>query len=345
MRTSPVTVREVADRCGLSVMTVSRVLRGSPLHRPETRARVLAAARELNYRPRALARGFRTGKTGIIGFLFRQVPHQSVPADMFYARIIEGLESELIEKGYKVLLASVQQHEIEQAQLPSVWVDGYVEGLIVLGAMSRPWLMRLRAAGVPVVLVDAEEPGFSAVVTANFEGGYKAGRYLAELGHRRAAIITGSAPDANFAAREAGFCEAIREYTGTDLRVPVFAGDAWTDGGAVAARQLIREGCAATAVFCVNDHLAIYAMKELQAAGRRVPGDISVMGFDNIDVAEHTSPPLTTMAVAKEQMGRQAARLMTRLLHHQPSPQSLVEKLQPQLVQRTSVGAPSANAA
>ena len=148
------------------------------------------------------------------------------------------------------------------------------------------------------------------MVSANFEGGRMVAQYLWDRGHRSFALITGNRPNLNFQLRLDGFRSWIDERLDAEVRVPVYTGDVWSDGGAVAARQILGKGHLPTAVFCVNDHLAIDAMAEFKNANCRVPEDISIVGFDDISISAYASTPLTTVVVDKIQMGREAARII-----------------------------------
>jgi DNA-binding LacI/PurR family transcriptional regulator len=330
------TIKDVAKRAGVSWMTVSRVLRGHSNHVPETQAKVLQAAKALDYKPNAMAQGFRTKKTGIIGFLVKQNNVCSVPADMFYAGIIKGVESELLESGYNVLLSSLRVSEIANLELPSILTRGYVEGLIVLGFSDQKYLEMLYEHCPNLVVVDESPENVPCVCTANYEGGQLVGEYLWSQGHRKFAVITSEGKNTNFDLRLAGFKDAIAAKMGTMVTFPICKGDAWRDGGKDAANQLITDyKNDFSAVFCANDHLAIYAIKAFQEAGLRVPEDISVMGFDDIDISAYINPPLTTLAVSKELMGRQAVKLMTGLIKKTTDQTRIA--ISPQLTRRGSV--------
>ena len=306
-----ITLRQIAADLGLDCGTVSHILsKDDSRYSTATRKRVHEYAAKIGYRPNAIARAMRTKRTGIIGFLFRQEPGHSLINEHYYARVIEGVESELLDAGYKVLLSSVSNAEIASCQLPSIVADGFIEGLVVLGTSEQRWLKRLFKACKKTVIVDESPEGFPAVVSANFEGGRMVAQYLWDRGHRSFALITGNRPNLNFQLRLDGFRSWIDERLDAEVRVPVYTGDVWSDGGAVAARQILGKGHLPTAVFCANDHLAIDAMAEFKNANCRVPEDISIVGFDDISISAYASTPLTTVVVDKIQMGREAARII-----------------------------------
>jgi LacI family transcriptional regulator len=332
------TLREIAADLRLDCGTVSQILNhDDPRYSEATRKRVHAFAMKKGYRPNAVARAMRTKKTGIIGFLFRQEPGHSLSKEYYYASVIEGVESELLDAGYKVLLSSVSNTEIAACQLPSIVSDGFIEGLIVLGTSDAPWLKQLFRACKKTIIVDESPDGFPAVVSANFDGGRLAAQYLWERGHRAFALISGDRPNPNFEARLHGFQSWIAEKLNSSVQLPVHTGDVWSDGGAVAARQILAKSERPSAVFCANDHMAIDAMAEFQRAKCRVPEDISVMGFDDLSISAYTSPPLTTVAVDKRQMGREAAKIIVDCLRKSVPVPVVRKELSLSMVERDSV--------
>ncbi len=332
------TLRQIAAELDLDCGTVSHILNhDDSRYSAATRKRVHAHAAKKGYRPNAVARAMRTKRTGIIGFLFRQEPGHSLSKEYYYAGIIEGVESELLDAGYKVLLSSVSNEEIANCQLPSIVSDGFIEGLIVLGTSDGPWLKQLFKACKKSIVVDESPEGFPAVVSANFEGGRLAAQYLWERGHRAFALIGGERPNPNFQARLHGFQSWIAEKLSASVQLPIYVGDAWSDGGAVAARQILKKSELPTAVFCVNDHMAIDAMAEFQREGCRVPEDISVMGFDNLSVSAYTPTPLTSVAVDKRQMGGEAAKIIVDCLKKSVPLPIMRKELPLSIVERASV--------
>jgi LacI family transcriptional regulator len=332
------TLRKIAAELGLDCGTVSHILNhDDSRYSKETRKRVREFADSKGYRPNAIARAMRTRKTGIVGLLFRQEPGHPLSGESFYSRIIEGVESDLLDAGYKVLLASVSNAEIASCQIPSIFQDGFVEGMIVLGTSDERWLKNLYKACRKLVVVDEAPEGLPAVVSANFEGGRQAAQYLWGRGHRSFALITGERPNLNFQQRVDGFQSWIAEQLDAEIKIPVFQGDAWADGGACAARAILASSQRPSAIFCTNDNMAIDAMKALQEAGCRVPEVISVMGFDNILVSAYATPPLTTVAVDKTQMGREAARMLVEKLKSADRLPALRKELPLKIVERASV--------
>ena len=227
--------------------------------------------------------------------------------------------------------------EIASFQIPSIFQDGFVEGMIVLGASDERRLKNLYKACRKLVVVDEAPEGLPAVVSANFEGGRLAAQYLWERGHRSFALITGDRPNLNFQQRVDCFQSWIAEQLDAEITIAVFKGDAWADGGACAAHAILASGQRPNAIFCTNDHMALDAMKALQEAGGRVPEENSVQGFDNILVSAYATPPLTTVAVDKTQMGREAARMLVEKLKSAERLPALRKEMPLKIVERVSV--------
>lgn len=336
-----ITLKKIASDLGLDRGTVSQILNhDDPRYNAETRRRVRAYADEIGYRPSAMARAMRTKKTGIVGFLFRQEPGHLLMEEYYYTRVIEGVQTELLAAGYKVLLSSVSNAEIASCQLPTIVTDRFVDGLIVLATSDPDWIARLFKACERTVIVDEAPLGYPAVVSANFEGGRQAAQYLWEKGHRSFGIITGERASANFDARILGFQSWIAGQLNAPVELPVYSGNAWEDGGAEAAEKILNESRLPSAIFCANDHLAIHAMKAFVRAGKSVPGDLSVMGYDNITVSEFAPTPLTTVAVDKRELGREAARMIIARLQGTVRNANIRKEMPVSIVERQSVASP-----
>ncbi len=331
------TIRDVAERAGVSISTVSRVITGSVPVDPTTAERVHEAVAALGYRPNLLARSFRRRITHTIGLL---VPDNSNP---FFAEAARVIEDAGFAEGYSVILCNSDLSEVKQATYLDVLlakrVDGLIlvsSGLIAVGDGLDP-MRRVFDAGVPCVAVDRDlgELTIDQVLVDNEQGGYLAGRYLMGLGHRRVACITGPSELTPSAGRIAGFRRAMAEAGITlapDATVP---GNGRYDGGAAAAVEMLRRGVPFTALFAFNDLTAIGAIGALQRAGRRVPDDVSVVGFDDVPQASALFPALTTVAQPIAEMGRASVRLLLDRIAHRGAPCARVT-LTTTLVERES---------
>lgn len=332
-----VTTRDVAARAGVSQPTVSLVLGRNPTARvaPETRERVLRAAEELGYRPNVLARGLVRRRSYALGIL---VPDLRNP---FFVDVISGAERVAAEEQYAVLLAEtgggspVPHLEALQSRL----VDGVI--IDALGAAALPADV---LAGLNVVLIDEVHERWPGVASDAPAAGRLAAEHLLALGHRQIAFIGPAADVHAFRQRERGFIATLRE-AGVSLpsdwlrRAPPTAA-----GGQEAMRLLLGRRPRPTAVFCANDLTALGALKACAAAGVRVPGTMSVMGCDDIELARLITPELTTVAVPARELGARAARLLLRAVAGEPAPARPSRPLPVRLVARGTTAALAAEA-
>ncbi|HEY8446964.1 MAG TPA: LacI family DNA-binding transcriptional regulator [Thermomicrobiales bacterium] len=331
------TIKEVAARAGVSPGTVSHTLNGTRRVDPETRARVLAAARELGYRPNGLARGLRRRESRAIGLL---VPDNSNPV---FADIARGIEDAVYEEGYNVILCNSDQSEEKEDRYLDALLSKRVDGLILASGSSRPDVIRrVIEAGVPLVVIPGVLTDFPAdhVLGDDVTGGRIAAKYLLDLGHRRIGYIAGPRVGTVSSGRAEGFREVLAEAGVALPEDAIVGGDFRVGGGEAAMAELLRRDLGLTAVFAANDLMAIGAIKLLRRAGIRVPEDISIIGLDGIWIGEVISPALTTVA----QPIAEAARVSTRLLFERMRQPDLPPRrilLSPTLIERESCAPPA----
>jgi DNA-binding LacI/PurR family transcriptional regulator len=303
------TIRDVAERAGVSHQTVSRVLNHQHPVSPQTRARVEEAIRELNYVPSPIARGLNSNRTHSIGLVSTNI------SDHFFAEVAAGAEIEARRHGYYLVIASVEEHaEADERAYLRLMLERRVEGLIV----ARPRLPIIlnpptrSPLEVPLVAIaSSESPGLTVVDVDNRRGGLDAVSFLLAQGHTRIATITGPAVWQSSRARLEGYQDALRQ-AGIALDpslVEQAPGWGLADGQAAMARLLAR-GVRFTALFAYSDLIAIGAIRELRANGMRVPEDVSVVGYDDIPVAAFLEPPLTTVSQPMREVGERAASLL-----------------------------------
>ncbi len=313
-----VTIREVAAIAGVGIATVSRALNDDPEISAATRERVLRASEALGYRRSSLARGLKVGTTDNVGVAVMS-RHAPVILNPFYTEVIGGIE-EVLEQGDKhLLLSSLKRREtlLDLAQ------EGRVDGLLVVGCdVSAEVLDRLRDGRLPVVLIDNAHPGIPSVVSDHRLAGELAARALLGGGGERFAFVSENLDNPNFGARLAGFRDELGR-AGAELPPEAVAagGDAW-DGGYYAMEQVLdRLEDAPDAVFAANDPAAISAVKALAARGLRVPEDVAIVGVDDIHLAAYHTPPLSTVRVDKQGLGRAGAELLLRRLQGDDVPE------------------------
>ncbi len=329
-------ISDVARRAGVSTATVSRVLAGIGRARPETAAAVNAAVTSLGYRPSGVARSLRTQRTRTLGLIVSDVQNP------FFPELVRAADDAARAIDYSILLGSAAFDEARAVHYLNLMVDRRVDGIIVASSQisdaSWSWLI---ASPVPVIVVNAEPPdGRVAAIASDNEGGSRrAVEHLLELGHRRIGYLRGPQSFTAARARLAGFeaaCAAARLDPAT---TPVARTDGQVDGGALATAQLIAEHPEITAIAAYNDLTAIGALRAVRAAGRRVPEDVSVIGFDDIAAASWVVPGLTTIAQQKATMGRLAVESLARALDGADEPPApAVVRLETALRIRESTG-------
>ncbi len=332
------TSADVAARAGVSRTTVSFVLNartdsGIP---PETWRRIEEAARELGYHPHGAARALAGGASSTIGFVLRQSSEQ-VAADALLAETLWGIASEARMGGYRVLVEPLAPNEGRYSEL---LLSKRVDGLIVSGPRTDDdELAALVAEGFPIIL-QGSLPDIPApsVDIDNRAGARAAVGHLIELGHRRIACIT-NAPLAYTAAadRLAGYRDALEAAEVPFDAALVAEGAFDAASGRAAMTRLLALAEQVTAVFVASDVVAFGALRALREAGRRVPGDVSVVGFDDIPLARHFDPPLTTIRLPANALGAAAGRALVDRLAGRPSSERTL--LPTELIVRESTAA------
>lgn len=326
------TIREVAESAGVSSTTVSHVINNTRFVSAGTRQRVDRAMKELGYRPNSLARSLRRGETNTLGLV---LPDSANP---FFAEMARAVESAAFSLGYSVMICNTEDDLVKEAHYVEVLTNKQVDGIIFIAAGDRSnALHRMHQGFPPVILVDRDlgEVQLDTVQADNRLGGYLAARHLIETGCRRLACITGSSNVTPSALRITGFTQAIEE---AGLSCPadwICRGDFHPSTGYRAAQYLFSLPNPPDGIFACNDLMAIGALRAALESGRSVPADVAIVGFDDIELASYTIPPLTTIAQPKTEMAQLAVKLLVeRISDGAQAARSLL--LPPILIQRQS---------
>jgi len=324
------TMKQVAERAGVSITSVSHVLNGTRFVSDEVRRRIEAAMSELSYVPSAVARSLKHNVTHTLGIM---IPNSGNP---YFAELTRHIEDRCFAADYNVVLCNSDDDPYKQSVYLRVLMEKRVDGLIVVSSGDSPDLpVLLSHCAVPLVLVDRQWDSLDGdIVTSDHRAGaYMAARHLIELGHRRIACITGPDHLAPSRLRAAGWREALTEAgLPTDL---LFSSDFTSQGGHDVTARLLAAPVRPEAIFACNDLMAIGALCSAHEHGLAVPNDLSVVGFDDIELAAFTSPPLTTVAQPKRRIGELATDLLfERLRKVRTEPRKIA--LLPELRQRGS---------
>jgi LacI family transcriptional regulator len=333
-----VTMEDIARHSGVSLTTVSLVLRDKPGINDETRRRVLDTARTLGYRRRLPSEAAPLQGLRHIGVIVKARMYDKPEDNQFYAPVLAGIEAACRKQQTNLLYATVPVDEDNHPQeLPRMLLEDGLDGLLLIGAFVDATIAHLmHRSPAPTVLVDAyaADNGYDSVVSDNFRGAYQAVAYLIQQGHRRIGVV-GSMPNAypSIEERRRGYLQALSDY---GIAEPLFADSHIAHPEAAAAGiELLRRAPDVTALFCCNDLIAVEVMRAAQQLGRCVPDDLSIVGFDDIDLAAHIAPALTTMRVDKVSMGRMAVQLLAQRIEFRDA-SHVTAILRPTLVERQS---------
>lgn len=337
-----VSIKEVARLAGVSIATVSRCLNNPEKVTAKTRAKVEDAVSETGYRPNTLARSFRRGRTNVVMVV---LPSIGTP---FFAAVMQGIRKAAKASGYSILIEETDSNTITADEIGAKVASKQADGIILLASLS-PFGTEVVSAksqrALPIVIgcetISPELFEFPAVHVDNVAAAAEATNYLIDNGHRRIAMIYGLQTSLLTRDREVGYREAMTR-AGLDIDAGwVVEGKFTIEGAREATRALLSHSNRPTAIFCANDEMAIACIHEIKAAGLSVPGDISVIGFDDIPYAAVVDPPLTTINQPAEEIGR---RVMCRLhdeIEQGQRPDVATDIVTHRLVVRQSVSPPA----
>lgn len=315
MKDSRSTIRDVAQAAGVSISTVSLVLNRKGKVSEETRRRVLEVAKELRYVPSRIARDLSLQRTGNVGFVLRE--DHFTRSEPFYTYIFLGTEFEARLHNLYVLLTTIPRDYRKGEHTPRFLRERSVDGLLIAGKVSDAFLEEVQTLKLPAVLVDYEAEGFPAVVIDNQGGARVAVEHLILQGHRRIAFIGADIQHPSIAHRLEGYRMALVR-AGLSIDPSFVLAEPEAEPTRVTGQQLGARMLALaerpTAVFCANDALALGVMETLLRAGLRVPDDVALVGFDDVQGAAQAPVPLTSVRVFKEQMGELAMRHLAERL-------------------------------
>jgi LacI family transcriptional regulator len=302
-----ITIKDVAEHAGVSTATVSHVINNTRHVDNSTRECVLDAMAKLDYHPNSLARSLRSGKTKTIGLI---VPDAS---NLFFADISRKIENLGYKNGYSVILCNSDNDLAKQHNYVNTLIAKQVDGTIFISAgESNEDLEDLNNSGIPIVVADRNVPLNLAdvVLLDNEKAGYEATKYLIDLGHKQIACISGPFNVSPSFLRVEGYKRALLENKIQVNESYLVLGDYQFNSGQKAMQQLLEVYPIPTAVFVLNDMMAIGAISSARRMGLKVPEDISIIGFDDIEIATAVNPALTTMAQPIEEIAELAINLL-----------------------------------
>lgn len=303
-------IKEVASKAKLSTATVSRTINGSPLVSPRTAERVWKAVRQLGYHPNTNARTLVLGRSQTFGLIISDI------VNPFFPELVKSFEDTAIQHRYDVMVANTGYDQQRMSIAVRRMMERKVDGVAVMTSeMDKDLTEQLAKQGMSMVFLDVGkvQPKTSNIAVDYVGGIRQAVRHLISLGHRRIGFIAGPSSLKSARIRRSAFLECLRESHIAPSQNLVVEGNHKIDGGEAATRELLAQRHQPTAILTSNDMTAVGALRAIAEAGLNVPGDISVVGFDDIEIARYTTPPLTTVRLSREALGQAAFHALLQI--------------------------------
>ncbi len=330
------TMKDVAEKAGVSTATVSRALMNPEKVSAQTRKRVQIAVQSVGYDPQPLARQVKRNETRNVLVMVHDI------CDPFYSEMLRGIEETADEQGYLVLIADCAHQHPDKKSFSDLIIARQIDGMLLLGSVLPFAIDKTQQQNLPPMVMANEfvpELELATVHIDNLTAAYEAADYLFKLGHRRIGCISGPADLTLCQYRVQGFIQALRRHGIPAGEHMVYRGDISFQTGAAGLNALISQTNPPTAIFCHSDIIAFGALSQARKIGLSVPNDLSLIGFDDITLANYCDPPLTTVAQPSFQIGREATLLLLQQVRqHQMTNTSLL--LDSKLIVRGSTAAP-----
>jgi LacI family transcriptional regulator len=300
-------IKDVAREAGVSTATVSHVINNTRSVSEETRQRVMRAIESCNYYPNAHARSLASGRSRTLGLLVSDI------SNPFFPELVKSIETVAFERGYDVILSNTDYNDERTLNYVQRFIERNVAGVVMMTSeLDRTLIDELARCHVPVVFLDI---GSAGVCMSNLMVDYGAGideaiKHLVGLGHKNIAYVGGLAHLPSAAKRLEAFRQSLSFHLPDAASPAIYEGDFRLEGGRRAAREMLSEGELPTAVMVANDMMALGVMQECRDYGLDIPGDISIVGFDDIAFAALSNPPLTTIRLPRAELGRKAVEAL-----------------------------------
>jgi LacI family transcriptional regulator len=329
-------IRAVAAHAGVSIATVSRSINHVPTVDPALAARVWSSVAALNYFPNTQARALVSGRSRLLGLIVSEITNP------FFPELIHEFEQVAVAHGYEILIGSTNYDPAKMESCARRMLERKVDGVAIMTFGTEKLFARFVAGNIPVIFIDvASRDPLTSTVAVDYRTGIQEGvEHLAALGHRHIGFISGPLQQRSAATRKHAFLECLRAAGLRANSAWVIEGNHTLDGGRDAMQKLLALKSWPTAIMCSNDMTAIGVQHALFEAGLKVPDDVSLIGFDDIHLAEYTIPPLTTVRMSCKDLAQKAVASL--LAHLQPglTPPAPVSKVVTRLIVRQTTGAP-----
>lgn len=331
-----ITIKDVAKRANVSKATVSRVLNQSKPVSSQVRERVMKAVEELGFNPNPVARSLAMSKSRLIGVLISDI------SNMFFSVLVSGIEEECFKQKYTPLLCSTKGDTERELYYLNLLKDQYVDGVIIFtAAVKEEHLHFFENNPIPVLFksyADPQKSQFSCINIDNYQAFYDAAQYLIDLGHKKIGMFCGRLTNVNSEAyqRYDGFRKALEDH-GLEIHEKwCLQGETDIHAGYMRGKKLFSMKEIPTAVCCASDTVAIGAIRAAKEMGLRVPEDISIMGFDDIPIAEAYQPGLTTVRQPIIEMGIQSAKMLIHQIQDKENSSKEIRTLPHEIIVRES---------
>lgn len=330
-------IRDVAKRARVSIATVSRTINSVPTVNLVLADRVREAIRDLNYYPNKQARALVSGRSRLVGLLVSDITNP------FFPELIKRFEEVAVKRGYELLIGSTN-YDSELRHVLRRMIERFVDGVAVMTfGVEDPVLDELSSRNIPMVFMDVKEEAFrhDALMVDYSHGMREAVQHLVALGHHDIGFISGPLAQHSAVLRRTAFLQSMHDCGCSHRDNFIVEGDHQLEGGMLGMTALLRNTNAPTAVLCSNDMTAIGVLRTLQQRGFRVPQDMSVVGFDDIHLADFVNPPLTTVSMSRIEIAQKAVgALLDRIEGSRVSSAPVAQSISTALVVRDTTAPP-----
>jgi DNA-binding LacI/PurR family transcriptional regulator len=332
---APMDIRTVAQRANVSIATVSRTINRVPTVNEKMAKRVWEAIRQLNYFPNTQARALVSGRSGVLGLIVSEITNP------FFSELVQGFEEVAVENGYEILIGSTNYDPKRWELCIRRMLERKAEGVAVMTfGIEEPLLEQFAERSIPLVFIDTgPDRSKISLLKVDYHHGIRQGvQHLAALGHRNIAFVTGPMRLHSARSRLDAFTQSLNECGIVPRQEWIIRGDHTLEGGIRAMEKLLEEKTRPTAIMCSNDMTAIGVLHKVYRAGLRVPDDLSIIGFDDIQLTKAMIPPLTSIQMSRLELARAAVTALRAHVEGTEAPRDY--KINTQLIVRESTGYP-----
>lgn len=326
-------IKEIAKRANVSIATVSRALSGQNNVREETKKHILKIARQLNYNPNLLARNFVKGQSNIIGLILPDI------SDEFFSEIIKSIDDTSFISGYFTMVISSHKNRSLGESINTMMNSGIAGGFILLVPFMNSEIEKaLKSERVPFVIIsgDAKLGNYDIITIDNYNAAYNVVNFLAERGYKKIAHVAGPDENNDAALRREGFLNACAKLKLETKKTWIAKGDFTLESGERAANLILNQKKKPEVIFAANDMMAIGCYNAASKLGLKIPDDVAIIGFDDVLISQYVNPPLTTIKVDTEAIGKTAAEKLIQKMTEKEKSKPQTIKISTELVIRNS---------